>query len=112
VLPKQRIGETLWHLITVFGMEQMTNLLKLSERELRDVPGGRRELSPADAERIIELAFIYDSISFVFAEKAAMSWLLGSNSYLDGARPLDAVWRGATAEAYAAVQVARAGGFS
>lgn len=110
--PDRRIGETLWHLATALGMERVTSWLQITESELREVYGARKRLSEENAQRVIDLGFIYDSLTLDYMPSVAVSWLEGNNSHLGGAKPLGAVWWGKTDEVYVAVLAQRAGAYA
>lgn len=109
VTPQRRIGETLWHLVTNLGLPTLQDWLKLKEHEIRDVISGALTLDAVNAQRVIDLGFVYDAATIDFAPEAAARWLTGVEPFLGGAQPLQAIWLGQTSKVYDALLAFRSG---
>lgn len=110
--PRKRLAITLWHLMTALGIKHVTEWLQLTETELREVVASTKILSQEDAQRVFDLAFIYDSLTLDYLPQVALAWLLGNNAHLGGTRPLDAVWYAKTTEVYSALMAQRETAFA
>lgn len=112
MLPSRRVGDTLWHLTTNLGLDMMTELLSIDEETLREISSTATVASPEQTQIILDLGFIYDSLTLDYLPGPAISWLRGHNAHLGGARPLDFILAGKLDEVYLALMASRAGAYA
>ena len=60
---------------------------------------------------VVDLAHVMARARMIWSRDAALQWLHGSNSYLDGARPIDVLKTRGSAEVLAARDGAQSGAF-
>lgn len=73
---------------------------------------GKESPSPQVARELVDLDHVMARASMLFTQPVALDWLTSSNSYLDGARPIDVLKTRGSAEVIAALDAALAGAFS
>ncbi|MBD7994653.1 DUF2384 domain-containing protein [Arthrobacter sp. Sa2CUA1] len=60
---------------------------------------------------VVDLDHVMARARMIWSRDAALQWLQGSNSYLDGARPIDVLKTRGSAEVIAALDAAQSGAF-
>ena len=79
-----------------FGTRSIAKLLDVGAGTVTNWKRRRHAISPEYAKRVIELHDVLVRALQVFQPRTAMDWLVGSEPFLDGARPIDVlVTRGA-----------------
>lgn len=64
------------------------------------------------AERLHELVLVLDTLAEIYLESVYENYLLGSNSFLARARPLDLVRSGSYEEVLEAIEAEKAGAYA
>jgi uncharacterized protein (DUF2384 family) len=92
----QDLVPLLKRLVAAFGASTVAALLGVNRSMVTRWRSGRSRISEEMGERIINLHDIFTRAFQVFRPNIAVMWLMGSEPFLNGARPLDVlVTRGA-----------------
>lgn len=90
---------------------QVAELLDVNRSQPSRWRSGAEQPSPKKARELIDLDHVLARAMLIWAPEVAIDWLVGSNSYLDGARPLDVLRTRGTAEVLEALEAAASGAF-
>ena len=90
----------------------LADLLGVSRSQPTRWRTGKESPSPQIARELVDLDHVMARASMLFTQPVALDWLNSSNSYLDGARPIDVLKTRGSAEVVAALDAAMAGAFS
>lgn len=90
----------------------LADLLGVSRSQPTRWRTGKESPSPQIARELVDLDHVMARASMLFTQPVALDWLGSSNSYLDGARPIDVLKTRGSAEVIAALDAAMAGAFS
>lgn len=96
----------------VGGGSTLADLLGVSRSQPTRWRTGKESPSPQIARELVDLDHVMARASMLFTQPVALDWLNSSNSYLDGARPIDVLKIRGSAEVIAALDAAMAGAFS
>jgi uncharacterized protein (DUF2384 family) len=90
----------------------LADLLGVSRSQPTRWRTGKESPSPQIARELVDLDHVMARASMLFTQPVALDWLNSSNTYLDGARPIDVLKTRGSAEVIAALDAAMAGAFS
>lgn len=107
--PNARLGATVWHITVNFGMDFTLSVLSMNENKLRAIVAGEKQLSRVDAKKVLDLAFIYDSLLVNFSNAFALAWLKAANLDLSGDIPLERIIQGDTQAVHLALTALQEG---
>ncbi len=93
------------------GVTQVAELLEVSKSQPSRWRSGRERPSPAKARELIDLDHVLARAVLIWEPQVAIDWLVGANSYLDGARPIDVLRVRGSSEVLDALDAAAAGAF-
>lgn len=79
------------YLVEAFGGSRLAELTGVNRSQPTRWASGDERPGPAAAPLLIDLEHILAKARLVWGEHAAHTWLISANSYLNGARPLDAL---------------------
>lgn len=96
---------------TLGGITPVAELLDVSKSQPSRWRSGQEQPSPAKARELIDLDHVLARAVLLWEPEVAIDWLLGSNSYLDGARPIDILRLRGSSEVLEALDAAAAGAF-
>jgi uncharacterized protein (DUF2384 family) len=94
------------------GVTAAAQLLGVSKSQPSRWRTGVEQPSPAKARELIDLDHVLARVLLVWTPDVAVDWLTGSNSYLDGARPIDVLRVRGSAEVLEALDAAASGAFA
>jgi len=78
------------YLVDAFGKTQLAEMVGIHRAQLSRWVAGSDQPREA-AGFLLDLEHALAKARLAFGEQAAKDWLLGNNSYLGGARPIDAL---------------------
>ncbi|MDN5797837.1 MAG: helix-turn-helix domain-containing protein [Intrasporangium sp.] len=93
------------------GITRLAELLDVSKSQPSRWRSGKEQPSPAKARELIDLDHVLARATLIWESEVAIDWLFGSNSYLDGARPIDVLRVRGSSEVLDALDAAAAGAF-
>jgi uncharacterized protein (DUF2384 family) len=100
-------------LIEALGSQAaLANLLNVSTSQPSRWRTGQEAPSPQHARELVDLDHVMARATLLWAPKTALLWLTGSNSFLDGARPIDVLRTSGSAEVIQALDSEMAGSFA
>lgn len=105
-------GRTATAAAAVGGLAKVADLLEVSRSQPTRWRQGIEQPSPEMARLIVDLDHVMARAQLVFTPKVARQWLVGSNSYLDGARPIDVLRIRGSSEVIDALDAAMQGAYS
>jgi uncharacterized protein (DUF2384 family) len=76
-------------LVSAFGTRQLARLLAVEAGTVSNWIARRRNISHDLAKRIMDLHDVLTRALQIYGPRTAMDWLVGSEPYLDHARPID-----------------------
>ena len=79
----------LQRLVSAFGTRRLALLLGVEPGAVKNWIQRRRKLSDESATRVIDLHDVLTRALQIFQPRTAMDWLVGSEPFLDHARPID-----------------------
>lgn len=106
------VNEKLVRLTKSLGQNATAELLAFDPAQLRRCLKGEERISPAIAERIVDLEYILDRALRIFYPDEVGPWLTQPEPLLGGAVPLNALVLRGTAPVIAALTRIAAGAFS
>lgn len=87
---------------------ELARLLGVNRSQPAQWRSGKENPGPLTAQRLIDLDYVVAKALLIWTPQVAIDWLEGSNSYLDGARPIDVLRLRGSAEVVSALDVAMA----
>jgi len=87
---------------------ELARLLGVNRSQPAQWRSGKENPGPLTAQRLIDLDHVVAKALLIWTPQVAIDWLEGSNSYLDGARPIDVLRLRGSAEVVSALDVAMA----
>lgn len=106
------MGRTEFLIATLGSGSALADVLGVSRIQPTRWRTGKESPSPEVARELVDLDHVMARASMLFTQPVALDWLNSSNSYLDGARPIDVLKTRGSAEVIAALDAAMAGAFS
>lgn len=94
------------------GVTAAAQLLGVSKSQPSRWRTGVEQPSPAKARELIDLDHVLARALLLWPPDVAVDWLTGSNSYLDGARPIDVLRVRGSADVLEALDAAASGAFA
>ena len=85
---------------------ELARLLGVNRSQPAQWRSGKESPAPATAQRLLDLDHVVAKALLIWPPRAAIDWLEGSNSYLDGARPIDVLRLRGSADVVRALEVA------
>lgn len=95
-----------------FGTRAIGRLLDVASGTVTNWKSGRHTISPVYATRIIDLHDVLMRALRVYPPQIAMDWLVGSNPFLDHARPIDVLVRDGAGPLIRALAAAEAAAYA
>lgn len=105
-------GRTAAAAAAVGGLTKIADLLEVSRSQPTRWRQGAESPSPEMARLLLDLDHVMARAQLVFTPKVARQWLVGSNTYLDGARPIDVLRVRGSSEVVDALDAAMQGAYS
>lgn len=93
------------------GSAELARLIGVSRSQPTRWRSGEESPGPDAARNLVDLDHVLTRALMLFPERVAIDWLYSSNSYLDGARPIDVVKTRGSADVIASLDAASAGAF-
>lgn len=87
---------------------ELARLLGVNRSQPAQWRSGKESPGPVAAQRLLDLDHVVAKALLIWPPKAAIDWLEGANSYLDGARPIDVLRLRGSADVVRALEVAMA----
>jgi uncharacterized protein (DUF2384 family) len=87
---------------------ELARLLGVNRSQPAQWRSGKESPGPVAAQRLVDLDYVVAKALLIWPPKAAIDWLEGTNSYLDGARPIDVLRLRGSADVVRALEVAMA----
>ena len=84
-------GERLRALVDAFSSAGLAKLIGVSAATPARWVSGQHRPRPQSTAHLVALDQVFRRASLVWGPRAVRRWLWGSNSYLEGARPVDAL---------------------
>jgi len=81
--------ESLRRLVKAFGTSGLSRLIDVDRAQVSRWNHGKDTMSFEMRRRVVDLAYVMDRALQVFASEVVGGWLLGSEPFLGGARPID-----------------------
>lgn len=97
---------------TLGSQTVVADLLDVSRGQPGKWKTGQEKPSPETARLLLDLDHVLARASLIWPNDVAIEWLSGSNSFLDGARPIDVLKLRGSTEVVDALDAAMAGAFS
>lgn len=94
---------------TLGGGTRLAELLGVNRSQPTRWRKGVEQPSPIHARLMIDLEHVLDRALLLWTPKVALSWLTGTNSYLEGARPIDVLLSRGSSEVLDALDATEAG---
>ncbi|MEJ7648137.1 MAG: antitoxin Xre/MbcA/ParS toxin-binding domain-containing protein [Nakamurella sp.] len=94
------------------GFTRVAELLGVSRSQPTRWKQGSEQPSPESARLLIDLDHVMARAQLVFTPQVARDWLVGANSYLDGARPIDVLQLRGSSEVVDALDAVMQGSYS
>lgn len=94
---------------TVGGVTKVAQLLGVSKSQPGRWRDGAETPSPTKARELIDLDHVFARASLLWPAEVVMDWMVGSNGYLDGARPIDVLRTRGVTEVIEALEAAEQG---
>ena len=108
-VPQQRAT----FLIQALGSQsRLAELLEVSRSQPGKWSKGEESPSPAHARELIDLDHVVARVVSWLGPDTTMSWLNGSNAFLDGARPIDVLRERGSSEVVDALDAEMSGAFA
>lgn len=96
---------------TLGSVTAVAELLNVNKSQTSRWKSGADQPSPGKARELLDLDHVLARAVLLWEPEVAIDWLLGSNSYLDGARPIDVLRLRGSSEVLQALDAAAAGAF-
>ena len=87
---------------------ELARLLGVNRSQPAQWRSGKESPGPVTAQRLVDLDHVVAKALLLWPPKAAIDWLEGTNSYLDGARPIDVLRLRGSADVVRALEIAMA----
>jgi uncharacterized protein (DUF2384 family) len=87
---------------------ELARLLGVNRSQPAQWRSGKENPGPVTAQRLVDLDHVVAKALLIWPPKAAIDWLESSNSYLDGARPIDVLRLRGSADVVRALEIAMA----
>lgn len=87
---------------------EVARLLGVGRSQPTQWRNGKESPGPNTAQQLVDLDYVVAKAVQIWPAKAALDWLNGANSYLDGARPIDVLKLRGTNEVVKALEAALA----
>lgn len=94
---------------TVGGVTKVAELLGVSKSQPGRWRDGAETPSPTKARELIDLDHVFARALLLWPAEVVMDWMVGSNGYLDGARPIDVLRTRGVTEVIEALEAAEQG---
>ena len=108
-VPQQRAG----FLIQALGTQRrVADLLEVSQSQLDKWSKGEEAPSPERARELIDLDHVVARVASSLGSEMTISWLNGSNAFLEGARPIDVLRARGSSEVVNAIDAEMSGAFA
>ena len=108
-VPQQRVG----FLTQALGTQsRVADLLEVSRSQLGKWSRGEEAPSPERARELIDLDHVVARVVSWLGSEMTISWLNGSNAFLEGARPIDVLRMRGSSEVVNAIDVETSGAFA
>lgn len=99
--------------ISLLGSQRaLADLLDVSTSQPSRWQSGEEAPSPEHSRELLDLDHVLARASLLWAPSVVLSWLTGSNSFLDGARPIDVLRTRGSAEVIIALDAEMAGSYA
>lgn len=100
-------------LVSAFGSSSaLAAILGVSRSQPGKWSKGEETPSPESARLLLDLDHVMARAALIWPMSVAQEWMVGSNSYLEGARPVDVLKTRGSTEVIEALDAAMAGSFS
>lgn len=87
---------------------ELARLLGVNRSQPAQWRSGKESPGPVTAQRLVDLDYVVAKALLIWPPKAAIDWLEGPNSFLDGARPIDVLRLRGSADVVRALEAALA----
>lgn len=96
----------------VGGVRALAGLMDVSPSQPSRWRQGVEQPSPENSRELIDLDYVFARATLIWEPQVAAAWFMGSNAFLDGARPIDVLKLRGAVEVVAALDAEAGGAFA
>jgi uncharacterized protein (DUF2384 family) len=97
---------------TLGSQAALARLLQVSTSQPSRWRAGEESPSPEHGRELLDLDHVMARATLLWSAKTALGWLIGANSFLEGARPIDVLRLRGSGEVIAALDAEMAGSYA